>query len=1047
MSDADEPRLDACGCCETEPPETEIFNPPGQPELRYRIDTQPTFLQRMVNDLPHQVVPPGSLEDDARRPLNALTARALDDPSIALLDAWATVADVLTFYQERIANEGFLRTAVERRSVLELAREIGYELAPGVAASADLAFTVEDAVGAPPQAPVPLGTRVQSVPAPGETPQTFETIEAIVARPEWNAFPPRREDAEQVLPGMTDLFLAGVTTQLQVGDPILFVGGDRFIDSGSANWDIRIIKAVEPDPPNRRTRVTWDGGLNTSPVVTLRDSTGAGTTRVYTFRRRAQLFGHNAGEFFTLPLETKRAFLPDEDDASIASFRDWDDGRLQHYGFNLTGTPELELDAVSPKTVEGSWAALVPQAGPASQASVPDGTFSAFPPANLRPAPFPLALGEDVPTSPQTVGAFGTEGALFRVAGGPVIASAAGYALTATITRVGLDSAGTVLKFPDVTRRDSQFFIESEELPLGTRPVTIAVDGLETIPEIPVEPLPGPTGNLLTVGQSVHGLQSGQRLALVGKRPHLRVVDTNTLSTRTVQYMRSRGIDSQDPIPVVAQIESLMRPPGPPPVDPNIPGGLIADDPPGVREPLDGHTFELLEQLLDGPGIDGVTIYGTNFVIPTKVWRLRSRTGMVGTATLPFFAVDIVPVESASETVSEIRRIDAVFQGTGRMLLKLDAPLRNIYDRGSLTISANVASATHGESVRNEVLGNGDPAVANQTFTLKKPPLTYVPSPEDPSGGRSTLDVRVNGLLWREVPALFGQDPDAQVYTLRRTDDGQSDVIFGDGKNGSRLPSGTSNVVATYRTGIGLQGQVGAGSLTLLSTRPLGVRSVLNPVAAGGAAEPAKIEDARQNAPLTVRTLDRVVSVQDVQDFARAFAGIGKAQARLLWSGTAQLIHLTVGGADGEPIPADSPLLANLASAVQANGDPSLILQLPIDSFVEHTFSVTLALEIDERFETAKVQDEVRAALFDTFSFAERDFGQPVNESEILGVVQNVPGVVAASVTFLADDANDQDSDELIVEMAHFDDSVKRIVPGELLVINPDHVAFEELIA
>ncbi len=55
-----------------------------------------------------------------------LTTRASDDPALALLDGWATVADVLTFYQERIANEGYLRTATERRSVLELARLLGY---------------------------------------------------------------------------------------------------------------------------------------------------------------------------------------------------------------------------------------------------------------------------------------------------------------------------------------------------------------------------------------------------------------------------------------------------------------------------------------------------------------------------------------------------------------------------------------------------------------------------------------------------------------------------------------------------------------------------------------------------------------------------------------------------------------------------------------------------------------------------------------------------------------------------------------------------------
>jgi hypothetical protein len=254
MSDKAEPTLDNCDCCEVEPPPQPIFNPPGQPSLQYRIDTQPTFLQRMIDALPHETVPPDSSDRKAPRPLEALTARAADDASIALLDAWAVSADVLTFYQERIANEGYLRTATDRRSVLELAREIGYELSPGVAASADLAFTIEDAVGAPRHVAVTIGTKVLSVPGPGQTPQTFETVEQIDARPEWNAFPPRRDDPEQVLQGMTDLFLAGTATQLQAGDALLFVGGDRADNPNSANWDLRILVAVEPDQPNKRAR-------------------------------------------------------------------------------------------------------------------------------------------------------------------------------------------------------------------------------------------------------------------------------------------------------------------------------------------------------------------------------------------------------------------------------------------------------------------------------------------------------------------------------------------------------------------------------------------------------------------------------------------------------------------------------------------------------------------------------------------------------------------------------------------------------------------------
>ena len=105
--------------------------------------------------------------------------------------------DVIAFYQERIANEGYLATATERRSVLELARTIGYELAPGVAAGAHLAFTVEGAAGAPGRATVEPGVRVLSIPGQGERPQTFETVEGIEARATWNALRPRQREAQR----------------------------------------------------------------------------------------------------------------------------------------------------------------------------------------------------------------------------------------------------------------------------------------------------------------------------------------------------------------------------------------------------------------------------------------------------------------------------------------------------------------------------------------------------------------------------------------------------------------------------------------------------------------------------------------------------------------------------------------------------------------------------------------------------------------------------------------------------------------------------------
>ena len=126
---------------------------------------------------------------------------------------------------------------------------------------------------------------------------------------------------------------------------------------------------------------------------------------------------------------------------------------------------------------------------------------------------------------------------------------------------------------------------------------------------------------------------------------------------------------------------------------------------------------------------------------------------------------------------------------------------------------------------------------------------------------------------------LYGLGPRSRGYIVRRSDDNVASVIFGDGEQGARPPTGTENIVATYRTGIGLAGMLGADRLTLLRERPLGIASVNNPLPTTGAAEPENRDAAKENAPLTVLTMERIVSLRDFEDFARGFAGIGKAQS------------------------------------------------------------------------------------------------------------------------------------------------------------------------
>ena len=76
----------------------------------------------------------------AREKLEHWTDHSPNDLGVVLLELFAYMGDILLYYQDRIANESYLETAEERRSVLNLLRLIGYELRPPQPASADLSL-------------------------------------------------------------------------------------------------------------------------------------------------------------------------------------------------------------------------------------------------------------------------------------------------------------------------------------------------------------------------------------------------------------------------------------------------------------------------------------------------------------------------------------------------------------------------------------------------------------------------------------------------------------------------------------------------------------------------------------------------------------------------------------------------------------------------------------------------------------------------------------------------------------------------------------------
>ena len=349
-----------CGCCagtSVQTPQLET-NLPGQSSLSYRAGTWASFKQSMLARLSSSDYPA----------LAGLKTRDDDDFTIAFLDATAMVLDILTFYQERLANESYLGTATQLRSLIELSRLIGYQPSPGVSASVYVAFTLKAATGQPidpttPAITIPAGTQIQSVPAQNQTPQVFETFADIRAKADWNALPVQASQP-WTPPGADAVYLSGTSTQLQPGDSLLILGVDReewvpitifnFPIPPSDQWDVVVINTVKVDHIRNLTYVEWDQALTHESGA----SSGAGWTaaKVFAFRQKAGLFGHNAPSpnlFVNLSLQsgaTSHTSLPELINDQPTPW--------QWKNFQIPSSDPIYLDAIYPKIVVGSWFAL-----------------------------------------------------------------------------------------------------------------------------------------------------------------------------------------------------------------------------------------------------------------------------------------------------------------------------------------------------------------------------------------------------------------------------------------------------------------------------------------------------------------------------------------------------------------------------------------------------------------------------------------------------------------------------------------------------------------
>ncbi len=174
------------GCCDGRPAAPaapiSINNSPGLSAINYRIGTFTSFRRAMLDRVAAITLP----DPETPNPFAGWHEGTDGDYHTLLIELWAYLADILTFYQERIANEAYIGTATQRDSLMRLAQLIDYRPSPGAGASGVVACTVAKGN----VVTLPAGYRVSSRPVPGRSAAVFETSAALTARAEHSAIKP-----------------------------------------------------------------------------------------------------------------------------------------------------------------------------------------------------------------------------------------------------------------------------------------------------------------------------------------------------------------------------------------------------------------------------------------------------------------------------------------------------------------------------------------------------------------------------------------------------------------------------------------------------------------------------------------------------------------------------------------------------------------------------------------------------------------------------------------------------------------------------------------
>ncbi|QBG49216.1 baseplate J protein [Verrucomicrobia bacterium S94] len=261
---------------------------------------------------------------------------------------------------------------------------------------------------------------------------------------------------------------------------------------------------------------------------------------------------------------------------------------------------------------------------------------------------------------------------------------------------------------------------------------------------------------------------------------------------------------------------------------------------------------------------------------------------------------------------------------------------------------------------------------------------------------QGTIRVEIDGKPWMEVRHFQESDADSFHFITDCTALDVTTISFGDGQFGAVPPAGKT-ISVSWLESLGADGNIAPKRITQLLT-PIYHESVQvplnisNPVAATGGSSRETIQHAKVQAPAELSTLWKAITLQDYKALAEGFPGVAKA--KVLDTNDCQNIrYYTV----------------HLAVAPNGGGLPSGLLKLDLAEFLERRKVATVEVKLFDPVylpipidctvyvwpgeDLAAIQRRIETALADFFSFDRVNFEQAIHTSDLVALIDGVPGV------------------------------------------------------